>query len=303
MGKIAFLFAGQGAQAPGMGKTLYEGYEAARRVFDAADKIRVGTSVQCFEGTADELKITGNTQPCMYVVEMAAAEVLREAGIQADCAAGFSLGELSALTYAGVMDAETGLRLVMKRGVLMQEASESQNTSMVAVVKLPNEEVERVASQFEHMYPVNYNCPGQVSVSGAADEMQAFSDAVKAAGGRAIPVKVSGAFHSPYMDGAADSFREVIADAAFGSCQIPVYANCTGQPYGGDIKETLGMQINHPVRWEDTIRGMIADGVDTFVELGPGKTLSGFVKKISSDVRVFNVAEAADAQTVIDELK
>lgn len=303
MGKIAFLFAGQGAQAPGMGKTLYEEFEAARSVFDAADAIRPGTSAQCFDGTADELKITANTQPCMYVVEIAAAEVLSNAGIQADCAAGFSLGELSALTYAGAMSADTGLRLVMKRGALMQEASETQKTSMVAVVKLPNEEVERVAAQFEHIYPVNYNCPGQVSVSGAEDEMQSFADAIKTAGGRAIPVKVSGAFHSPYMDPAAESFKEVIADAEFGVCKKPVYANCTGRPYSEDVKDTLGLQINHPVRWEDTIRNMIADGVDTFIELGPGKTLSGFVKKISGDVRVFSVAEAADALAVINELK
>ena len=140
MGKIAFVFAGQGAQAPGMGSTLCSTYEAASKVFEAADSIRPGTSRQCFEGSEEELRNTANTQPCMYTVEMAAAAVLEEAGIHADCAAGFSLGELSALTYAGAMDPETGLRLVMRRGELMQAAAETQKTSMAAVVKLPNEE-------------------------------------------------------------------------------------------------------------------------------------------------------------------
>lgn len=303
MGKIAFLFAGQGAQAPGMGKTLYDSFEAARRVFDAAEEIRPGTKAQCFESSEEELKITANTQPCMYTVEVAAAEVLKDAGITADAAAGFSLGELSALTYAGAMDSATGLRLVMKRGELMQAASEVQKTSMVAVVKLPNEEVERLCAEFEHVYPVNYNCPGQVSVSGAEEEMKPFGDAVKAAGGRALPIKVSGAFHSPYMDPAALSFKEVIRDADITGCRIDVYANCTGRPYTEDVKATLGLQINNPVRWEQTVRNMIENGVDTFVELGPGKTLSGFVKKISQDVRVFSVAEASEALAVIEELK
>ena len=303
MGRIAFLFAGQGAQAPGMGKTLYESFDAAKQVFDKADVIRPGTSRQCFESSEEELKITSNTQPCMYTVEIAAAMVLKEAGIVADVAAGFSLGELSALTYAGAMDADLGLKLVSKRGELMQEAAQSHKTSMFAVVKLPNEEVERISAQFEHVYPVNYNCPGQVSVSGAEDEMKPFADAVKAAGGRALPIKVSGAFHSPYMDEAAASFKEVIEKAEFNRCSIPVYANCSGMPYGDDVTATLGKQINHPVRWEQTIRNMIADGIDTFVELGPGKTLSGFVKKISSDVSVYSVAEAEEAKAVIEALR
>ena len=303
MGKIAFVFAGQGAQAPGMGQTLYNEFEAAKKVFATVDSIRPGTSNQCFAGTEEELKNTANTQPCMYAVEVAAAAVLKEAGVEADMCAGFSLGELSALTYAGSMDIETGTRLVMRRGELMQAAAMEYDTSMAAVVKLPNEEVEKVCSQFKQVYPVNYNCPGQVSCSGAAAEMNDFAAAVKAAGGRAIPIKVSGAFHSPFMDGAANEFKKLIKTVEFAPTQIPVYSNCTAAPYGDDIVGTLGQQINNPVKWETIIRAMIADGVDTFIELGPGKTLSGFIKKIDGTVKTFTCAGTDDVNAILAEVK
>ncbi|MGN0969099.1 MAG: ACP S-malonyltransferase, partial [Oscillospiraceae bacterium] len=198
MGKIAFVFAGQGAQFAGMGRDLYERSAAARQVFDRVDAIRPDTSAQCFEGTDAELKETKNTQPCMFAVEMAAAAALTDAGIRADMTAGFSLGELAALTYSGAADLETGFKLVWRRGEWMQKASEQEPTAMAAVLKLTNEQVEELCSQFKQVYPVNYNCPGQVSVSGAEAEMPAFSAAVKAAGGRAVPLKVRGAFHSPF---------------------------------------------------------------------------------------------------------
>ena len=303
MGRVAFLFAGQGAQVPGMGKSFYDNCEASRKVFETADLLRPGTSKQCFEGTAEELKETKNTQPCLLTVELAIAQALTEAGIHADVTAGFSLGELSALTYAKAFDLETGIRLVMKRGALMQEASEKQDTSMAAVLKLSNEDVEKVCAQFSQIYPVNYNCPGQVSVSGAAAEMNDFYAAVKEAGGRALPLKVSGAFHSPFMAEAAAEFAKELAAVSFQEPVVPIYSNFTGEEYPENICEILSQQIDHPVKWEMIIRAMIRAGVDTFVELGPGTTLTGFMKKIDPSVKAISIAEFDNMQAAIEEMR
>ena len=303
MGKIAFVFAGQGAQAPGMGKAFYETSEAAADVFRAADEVRPGTSVQCFEGTEEELQETKNTQPCLYTVEMAIAAAVAEKGIKADMTAGFSLGELSALTYAGVMDLETGLNAVRNRAELMQQAALDHDTSMAAVIKLTNEKIEELCAGFEHVYPVNFNCPGQTSVSGDAQEMLAFAEKVKEAGGRAKVLKVNGAFHSPYMSKAAEGFREVLSVLpAFHEPSVTVYSNYTGLPYTTDVIQTLTSQIDNPVKWEMIVRHMIAEGADTFVELGPGKTLTGLIKRIDPDVRLFNVSVPEDLDLLIQSL-
>lgn len=302
MGKVAFVFSGQGAQAPGMGLDLYEHSPAARAAFDALEKIRPGTLEQCFRGSEEELKETINTQPCMVAMELAALAALREAGYAPDMAAGFSLGELSALCCGGAMDAETAFRLTCRRGALMQRAAESQKTGMAAVVKLTNAEVEKLCTAFRQVWPVNYNCPGQVTVSGAEEEMAAFGAAVKAAGGRAIPLKVRGAFHSPFMAEAAEEFRKELAAAALRAPVIPVYANLTGAPYGADAAATLGWQMCSPVRWEASVRGMIAAGADVFVELGPGKTLCGLIAKTDDSVRCFPVSEMKDVEALGKEL-
>ena len=294
MGKIAFVFAGQGAQAPGMGLAFCNESPAAKAVFEAADAVREGTSAQCFESSEAELQITKNTQPCLYTVEMAIAAAVAESGIKADVTAGFSLGELSALTYAKVVSLENGLKMVKSRGELMQIAAEKHDTSMAAVLKLSTEDVVRICSQYNHVYPVNFNCPGQISVSGDAQEMLAFADAVKDAGGRAKFLKVNGAFHSPYMSEAARGFAEVIASIPFSEPDIPVYSNYTGTVYPEDMKKILAAQIHNPVKWETIIGNMITEGVDTFIELGPGKTLCGLIKRISSDVRLFNIAVPED---------
>ena len=222
MGKIAFVFAGQGAQHPGMGQELAEISPAAAEVFQKLDALRPGTSAQCFSGTDEELKETKNTQPCMFAVELAAAAALTEAGIKADKAAGFSLGEIGALTYTGAVDLETGFHLVCRRGELMQAAAEEQPTAMAAVLKLPNEKVEELCGQFPETYPVNYNCPGQVSVACAKEQLAPFSAAVKAAGGRALPLKVRGGFHSPFMASAAEGFAQVLADCQVEEPKIPL---------------------------------------------------------------------------------
>ncbi len=291
MGKVAFVFSGQGDQHPGMGKALAEQYPAAAAVFALCDSIRPGTSAQCFEGTEEELKETRNTQPCLFAVELAAAAVLREAGIVPAAVAGFSLGEVVACTVAGKVDGETGFRLVCKRGELMQQAAEEHDTAMAAVVRLSREQVEAVCREFSGVYPVNFNCPGQITVAGLAEQMADFSAAVKAAGGRALPLKVKGGFHSPFMEGAAAAFGEVLAQVEFQQGDITLYSNVTAQPYTDDAAGLLSRQICSPVRWEDTIRNMIADGIDTFIEIGPGKTLTNMIGKIDSGVKAYSLSD------------
>ncbi len=304
MGKIAFVFSGQGAQAPGMGKELYECSDAAKAVFELCDGIRPGTSEQCFNGTKEELTVTANTQPDMFAVEVAAARALVEAGIQPDALAGFSLGEISALAFSGAVSLEDGFKLVCRRGELMQEASNAADSAMVAVVKLPPEKVEELAGQFDQVYPVNYNSPAQTVCAGLSSSMDGFKAAVKAAGGRALPLKVSGAFHSPFMSSAAKGLAEVLAPMEFGTPSCPLYSNVTAQPYeDGQFKDLLSRQVENPVRWQTIVENMIAAGVDTFIEVGPGKTLAGLIGKINSDVRALNVEDAESLKHTIEEVK
>lgn len=297
MGRIAFVFSGQGDQYPGMGRTLYEQYPAAARVFQMCEEIRPGTIRQCFDGTDEELKETSNTQPCLFAMELAAAEVLREKGILPDAAAGFSLGEMAAAVFAGVFDKETGFRLVCKRGELMHRESRKVEAAMAAVVKLDETTVTELCGKFTGIYAVNFNCPGQITVSGLACQMPAFAAAVKAVGGRALPLKVKGAFHSPFMQEAADAFGSALKNAEMKERTIPVYSNVTGQVYDGDVAELLAKQIASPVQWERIVRNMIADGIDTFIEIGPGKTLTNMIRKTDSRVTAFAVSEYLAEET------
>lgn len=290
MGRIAFVFSGQGDQFVGMGKELYEQYPAAKEIFDMCDGIRSVTSEQCFCGT-EELKETKNTQPCLFAMELAAANVLVTHGIKPDAVAGFSLGEVVACAFAGVVDKETGFRLVCRRGELMQAAAEKQDTSMAAVVKLDNEKVKELCSKYSAVYPVNFNCPGQVSVAGLTSQMADFSADVKAAGGRALPIKVKGGFHSPFMDEASVAFADELSKVAFQKGDVILYSNKTAEPYGENAAELLSKQICSPVRWEELIRNMIASGIDTFIEIGPGKTLTNMIGKIDPDVKRYSVSD------------
>ncbi|MBQ8833541.1 MAG: ACP S-malonyltransferase [Oscillospiraceae bacterium] len=291
MGGIAFLFSGQGDQFPGMGKELYDKYPAAEEAFQMCDRLRPGTLQQCFSGTAEELKETQNTQPCLFAMELAAAEVLKEKGVTPNAVAGFSLGEVVAATVAGVFDAETGFRLVCQRGRLMQREAEKFDTAMAAVVKLSAEAVEEICGRYTDIYPVNFNCPGNITVSGLASQMPAFSADVKAAGGRALPLKVKGAFHSPFMAEAAEDFAGELAKAKVSQPKISLYSNVTAKPYGDDPAALLAKQIASPVQWEKIIRDMIAGGIDTFIEIGPGKTLTNMIKKIDGTVKAVTVTE------------
>jgi [acyl-carrier-protein] S-malonyltransferase len=291
MGKIAFVFSGQGDQYPGMGKELSEKYPVAASVYAMCDGIRPGTSAQCFEGTEEELKETKNTQPCLFATELAATSVLKDKGVLPDAVAGFSLGEVVAATVCGIFDNETGFRLVCKRGELMQREAEKFDTSMAAVVKLTPEQVVEICERYSDVYPVNFNCPGQITVSGLSSQMTDFFSDVKAAGGRAIPLKVKGAFHSPFMNEAASAFAEELSKAEIKAPEVMIYSNMTAEPYTADVAGLLSGQICNPVRWESIIRAMIASGIDTFIEIGPGKTLTNMIKKISAEVVAVSVTE------------
>ena len=291
MGKIAFVFSGQGDQFPGMGKDLADKYPSAKAVFDMCDGIRPGTSEQCFNGTEEELKETKNTQPCLFAMELAAANVLFDKGVKPEALAGFSLGEVTAATAAGIFDNETGFRLVCKRGELMQTEAEKFDTSMAAVVKLTPEQVQDVCAKYSDVYPVNFNCPGQITVSGLASQMKDFSADVKAAGGRALPLKLKGAFHSPFMNAASEAFRVELENAKINKGNITLYSDLTSMPYTDDVAELLSKQIYALSQSEKIVRNMIADGFDTFIEIGPGRTLTNMIKKISADVKAQTVEE------------
>ena len=289
MGKVAFVFSGQGAQYAGMGRELYENSPAARMVFDSAESIRPGTINQCFSGSDQELSRTENTQPCIYCVDLAAAAAAKEAGIEADMLAGFSIGELAALAFSGAISYEDGFRLVCRRAELMRSASDLIPAGMAAVLKLPDESVRAICEEFERVYPVNFNCDGQVVAAGANDELPLFVQRVKEMGGRVMPLKVGGGFHSPLMAKAANGFAETLKAFDIRQPQLPLYSNVTALPYENEIKGLLAKQICSPVMWKATIVNMIDSGADRFIEVGPGKTLTGLIARISSAVQVLNV--------------
>lgn len=289
MSKIAFVFSGQGAQAPGMGKELYDCSPAAKAVFDLADSIRPGTSQQCFEGTQEELNVTINTQPCLFACDLAAAKAAQERGIQPDCAAGFSLGEAAAVAFSGMLTEAEAYSMVCKRAELMNEAAQKNPGAMAAVMKLSPQQVETLCGPIENAWPVNYNSPKQTVVAASADTIDQVVEAASAQRGRAVKLAVSGAFHSPLMHSAADGLREYLASVSLREEKLPVYANLTAEPYGEDKKETMAAQCENPVRWQKTIENMIANGVDTFIEVGVGKTLAGLIKKINPEVTVYQI--------------
>ena len=303
MGKIAFVFAGQGAQTPGMGKDVCDAVPAAAEVFAKVDAVREGTSRQCFEADAAELMETKNTQPCVFTVDLAMAAALEAEGIHADMTAGYSLGELAALVYAGAMTMEEGTRLVAERGRLMQACSEAHETGMAAVLKLQDDVVEEICAKYPDLYPVNFNSDGQVSVAGDKEQLQQMRADVKEAKGIAKILDVSGAFHSPYMNDAAEEFGKVLAEAEFSEPRIPVYSNRTAEQYGNDPRTLLQEQIINPVYWKKLVRNMIQEGVDTFIELGPGKALTSMITRIDKNVKMYRVSDMETLQQTLEGVK
>ena len=303
MGKIAFVFAGQGAQYAGMGQSLYEHSPAAKRVLDEAELLRPGTLEQCFNGDKETLSQTRNTQPCLTAVDCACAAALVECGIQPQGYAGFSLGEIAALVSSGMLPFRQAFQLVMRRAELMQACAQQYDSGMVAVLKLENETVEAICTK-QGAYPVNDNCPGQVVCAMLKDHMAAFSDAVKAAGGRALPLPVSGGFHSPYMAEAAIGLREYAQTLTFSQPTSPLYANKTCRPYTAEsAAQLLGAQVESPVRWTELIRIMQADGYTDFIEVGAGKTLSGLIAKIGGANRIANVENVETLTETLQRFK
>jgi [acyl-carrier-protein] S-malonyltransferase len=298
MGKIAFVFSGQGAQYSGMGKELYDFSPAAKATYDMADSIREGTSKQCFEGTKEELCQTVNTQPCVFTADLAAAYALVEKGIKPDCVAGFSLGEIAALAFSKILSDEEAFKLVCTRGELMDKAASENPGAMVAVMKITPQQIEDICKEFDKTYPVNYNSPAQTVVATTSENVNAFSEAVKNAGGRAKALAVSGAFHSPFMADAAEKLGKYMENVEFSEPETTIYSNYTAKPYEGNYKALVKAQVENPVRWQTIVENMINDGVDTFIEVGVGKTLTGLIKRINGDVKAFKVETPADIEAL-----
>lgn len=289
MGKTVFVFSGQGAQYPGMGKSLYESSDAARAVFDMAESIRPGTIKQCFEGTKEELSVTINTQPCVFAADLAAAAAVAEKGITPDYVAGFSLGEIAALAFAGMLSYEDAFRLVCKRAEVMDKAAKENRGAMAAVMKLTPEKVEEICAEFRQAYPVNYNSAAQTVVAAAEDEIDELCAKVKEEKGKATKLAVSGAFHSPFMNSASDALAEYLEGVELREPKLPVISNVTAQPYEGDYKALIAAQVKSPVRWQKTVENLVEWGADSFIEVGVGKTLAGLIKRINSEVKAVNI--------------
>lgn len=279
----AYVFPGQGAQFSGMGKDLYESSPAARELFDRADEVLgFGLSKIMFEGTDEELRQTKVTQPAVFLHSVASVAALGEE-FRPDMVAGHSLGEFSALVAAGALDFESGLRLVYARALAMQKACEEVPSTMAAVLGLSDEVVESVCEGIEGVVAANYNCPGQIVISGTKEAVSEACVRLKEAGAkRALPLAVGGGFHSPCMASAKEELERAIEQTIFTTPRCPIYQNVDSKPHTSpeQIKANLTAQLTSPVRWTQSVQNMVADGAVEFVELGPGKVLTGLVGKI-----------------------
>ena len=305
MSQTAFIFPGQGAQEPGMGKDFYENSASAREVFDQAESL-LGLNMKKLSFEENEkLNITEYTQIALLTACMAMERVVREQGVTPQVTAGLSLGEYCAIVSAGGMELSDAMRLVRKRGILMQEAVPAGEGSMAAVLGMDGPSIEKVLEGRDGVWIANYNCPGQIVITGYKAPVEEASKALQGAGAkRVLPLKVSGPFHSPLMDPAGEGLKEVFDQMELSSLKLPYVTNVTAE-YVSDIAQTKDLlirQVSSSVRWQQSVEAMIAAGVDTFVEIGPGRTLTGFLRKIDRQVKGYNIRTWEEMQKVCEEL-
>ncbi|MBM6613944.1 ACP S-malonyltransferase [Desemzia sp. RIT804] len=309
MMKIAFVYSGQGAQYAGMGKELYEHYDSVKEVFQQASEIlQLDMQALCFEEN-DLLNQTTYTQPAILTVSMAIDALLKEKGLQPDVVAGLSLGEYSAFVKAGVLSFPEALRLVKKRGKFMTEAVPLGEGSMAAVMGLERLVIEQVcqevAAEYGIVSPANYNMPGQIAIAGLKEPVEIASERLVEAGAkRVVPLAVSGPFHTSLLEPAARQLKEEIKTVTIADPMIPVISNTTAQPFedAESIQELMVKQVMSPVYWEDSVQKMIEMGVDTFIEIGPGKALSSFIKKIDKTVKIVNVENIKSLEKMLQKI-
>nr|WP_317282857.1 ACP S-malonyltransferase [uncultured Sellimonas sp.] len=306
MSKIAFIYPGQGAQKAGMGKDFYENSASAKAVFEKASEI-LGLDMKalCFEEN-DKLDLTEYTQAALVTTCLAMTKVVEEKGIRPDVTAGLSLGEYCAIAVAGGMNEEDAIKTVRKRGILMQNTVPAGEGAMAAVLGMEAEAIEAVICDIENVTVANYNCPGQIVITGAAKGIEKASEKLKEAGAkRVVSLNVSGPFHSPLLKEAGEALQKELKQVEIHPLQIPYVTNVTAEYVQDEttIKDLLAAQVSSSVRWEQSIRRMIEEGVDTFVEIGPGKTLAGFMRKIDRNVKMYNVGIWEDVEKIAEELQ
>lgn len=306
--KVAFIFPGQGAQSVGMGKDLYENFEAAKKVFDIANEI-LGKDIKtlCFEGPEEDLKQTVNTQPCIVTMSIAALEAFKsQLNITPNFTAGHSLGEYCAMYASGVMDLETTLKAIQKRADLM---GATKGGAMAAILNAPAgsiEEALKEASSVGYVDVANYNSPAQIVITGDETAVAKVGELATAAGAkRVVPLAVSGAFHSKFMEESGHKFAEFVSELDLDNTAIPVVTNVDASETiaAADFKDKMPRQIYSSVHWTQTIENMISNGVDTFIEIGPGKVLAGLNKKINAEVKTFNIYDKASLEAAVEALK
>lgn len=306
MSKIAFLYPGQGAQKAGMGADFYENSAIARVIYEkASEALDLDMKALCFEEN-DKLDLTEYTQAALVTTCLAMTRVVEERGLKPDVTAGLSLGEYAAIAAAGGMEDMDAIRLVRKRGILMQNTVPAGEGAMCAVMAMEAEKIEQVIADIDGVTIANYNCPGQIVITGEKEAVEKAAESLKEAGAkRTVMLNVSGPFHSPMLIPAGEKLKEELNQVEMKELNVPYVTNVTAEKIENisETKELLAKQVSSSVRWMQSMETLISDGVDTFVEIGPGRTLAGFMKKINRDVKVYNISKWEDVDVVLGQIR